>query len=798
MLGPVKTAVRSLLRRPAVAVVAVVSLAVGIGVNTAVFSIVDALFLRPPAIQNPENLVYVIGHFKDSGDAIFDWSDYKEITAQTSAFSGVTAYMRRGGEWRNGDEMTMLLVHCIADNYFDLLGVKPALGRIPEPGRDYSGDSEPPLILTNWFWRERMGGRADIIGQPMQFRDHVFRVAAVLPPGFQGVDSMGFAHVWIPAGSWARFWKSDLERGGGQFEVLGRLRHGATIEQAQAQLDLVARRIEANDSRVPKGRGFVARSIGRQFRERLLPGVLIMAVVALVLLVACANVAAVLLAHAEARRREIGVRLALGAGHFALLRQFLTESAVLACVGAVAGLLLGSWLITLAPVLAPPSDVPIKFDFRVDGRLLLFTGAAVLLTLVIFGLAPLIYSMRVSLLEALAGSRSVGRSSRSIARFGFVAAQVALSVVLVAGAVVLMRALADARDIYPGYDTSRPLALVFASLDGSGGKRPETVVYNEAVSRMMAIGGVETVTYARHLPLVDSGSGAYISVIPQGAPADATPPRVYFNLVGPRFFETLGVRMTSGRPFADSDHHGGAPVAIVNAEAARRFWPGQDARGKTLRIRDQQYEVVGVAANGRIASLYETPAPAIFLPASRIEWGETILIARTKVDPAAVLKEVAKTAGRTTGLRVYMSMTLRTLMKDALYRDWVPTVLGCALAVIGLLLAAGGLYGAISYATQRRMSEFGVRIAVGARAGQIGSLVLKQAAWICCTGIPAGVVLFAATFRYYGATLLRNRPLDTISLVVATAVTIAVVLLGAIVPAVRAAKLDPVQVLRSE
>jgi predicted permease len=781
-----------------VTVVAVVSLAVGIGVNSAVFSIVDALFLRPPAIRNPDNLVYVIGHFKDSGDAIFDWSDYQEITAQNTAFSGVTGYMRRGGEWRNGDEMTMLLVHCVADNYFDLLGVRPAFGQIPEAGHDYSADAEPPLILTNWFWRERMGGRPDVIGQRMQFRDHVFRIAAVLPPGFQGVDTLGFAHVWIPAGSWARFWKNDLERGGGQFEVLGRLRQGATIEQAQAQLDLVARRIEANDSRVPKGRGFVARSIGRQFRERLLPGVLIMAVVALVLLVACANVAAVLLAHAEARRREIGVRLALGAGRFALLRQFLTESTVLAFTGAAAGLLLGSWLITLAPALAPPSDVPIKFDFRVDLRLLIFTAGAVLVTLLIFGLAPLAYSLRVSLLEALAGSRTAGRNSRSVARFGFVAAQVALSVVLVAGAFVLMRGLADARDIYPGYDSSRPLALVFASLDGTGGKRPETTVYDEAAARMQSAGGVETVTYARHLPLVDSGSGAYLSVVPQGAAADATPPRIYFNLVGPRFFEILGVRMTSGRRFTDSDHHGGAAATIVNAEAARRFWPGQDALGKTLRIHDQQYEVVGVATNGRIASLYETPAPAIFLPACRLEWGETIFIARTKADPAAVLKEIAKAAGRTTGLRVYASTTLRTLMKDALHADWVPTVLGCALASIGLLLAAGGLYGTISYATQMRMSEFGVRVAVGARARQIGSLVLKQAVWICCAGVPTGVVLFVAAYRYYGAMLLRNRPLDLVSVVIGAAVAVAVVLAGALVPALRASRLDPLQVLRSE
>lgn len=459
------------------------------------------------------------------------------------------------------------------------------------------------------------------------------------------------------------------------------------------------------------------------------------------------------------------------------------------------GLLLAAWLIAVVPVLSPPSPFPISFDFRIDMRMLLFTATAVIATVFIFGLVPLVYSLRVSLLDALAGARTAGRAPGSIARYAFVAAQVALSLVIVAGAVVLAQALADARAIYPGYDASRPLALIFANKDGD---RPENSVYEDAAAGLASLSGVEAVTYARHLPLVDSGSGAAVGVIPQGAAPDAAPLQVYFNLIGPRFFEVLGTRMKSGRPFADSDHHGGAPVVIVNAEAARRFWPGRDPLGKTLRVRDQSYEVIGVATDGRNHSLYEPPAPVIFLPASRMEWGETILIARTKVDPASVLKELARAAGRTPGLRVYESMTLRTLMKDALYRDWIPTVLGSGLAALGLLLAVGGLYGAISYAAQRRMSEFGVRLAVGARSAQIGVLVLKQAGLICCAGVPIGVGLFAAAYRYYGATLLRNRPLDATAIAVGSAVTILVVLSGAIVPAIRAARLDPVQVLRAE
>lgn len=307
MFSSLRIAIRSLARRPAVVIVATISLAVGIGVNSAVFSIVDAVFLRPPAVSDPGSLVEVAGDFKDSGSTILDWSDCQAIAEQIAAFSAVTVSMGRGGLWRNGNEMTLLLVNAVGDNYFDMLGVKPVLGRLPAPGHDYAAESEPPIVLAYWLWRERMGGRPDVIGQRMEFRDHLWRVAAVLPPQFRGLSAMGQRHVWIPVSSWARYFRGDMERGGGQFEAVARLRPGATIEQAQAQLEPLARRIEASDSRVAKGRRLVASSIAREMRESLRPGVVVMAVVALVLLVACANVAAVLLAHAEARRREIGL-----------------------------------------------------------------------------------------------------------------------------------------------------------------------------------------------------------------------------------------------------------------------------------------------------------------------------------------------------------------------------------------------------------------------------------------------------------------------------------------------------------
>ncbi len=798
MFASVRIAVRSLARRPAVALVAIASLAVGIGVNSAVFSIVDALFLRPPAITNPENLVQIYGMFKATGRfGALDWADYETIASQTPAFSDVTTTMGRGGLWRHGDESTLLLVDAVGDNYFRMLGVKPLLGAIPDP-KTIASESEPPIILTYWFWRERTGGRAEVIGERMEFRDHLWRIAAVLPPAFRGLNPMGMRHVWIGATSWSRYFREDLERGNGQFEVVARLQPGVSLEQAQAQLDTLAKGIESSDSRVAKGLSFSASSVARDMRDRLKPGAFVLAVVALVLLIACANVAAVLLAHAEARRREIGLRLTLGAGRLALIRQFLTESAVLAVLGAGVGLLLSSWLLNLVPVLAPPNGFPMNFDFRIDARLLLFTAASVAATLVIFGFAPLAYALRVPLLEAISGSRSVGRTQRSISRYALVTVQISLSVVLVGSAVVLMRSLLDAGQIYPGYDTSRPLALVWGYRTEAPSGKSEDAIFSEAADRIAAAGGVEAVTYARHLALVGSGSGASVSATPEGWPAGTPAPRVYFNLVGPRFFEVVGARISGGRAFADSDHNGGAPVTVISAEAARRFWPGQNPLGKTLTLWKEQYQVVGVATDGRISGIHETPTPVLYIPFSRRQWGETILIARTKADPASILKVLAKTAAQTPGLRVYQSMTLRALLKDALYMDWIPTVLGGLLAAVGILLAAGGLYGAVSYATERRLSEFGVRMAVGARGSQIAKLVLLNAARLCAAGIPVGIGLFVVLYRYLSSVLLRGRPLDPFAIATGVAITLTVVLAGAVLPAMRAARLDPIDVLRAE
>ncbi len=795
MFSSVRIAIRSLVRRPAVVVVAVTSLAVGIGLNSAVFSIVDAVFLRPPAVTDPKSLVEITGSFKDSGTTILDWPDCVAITEQAPAFSAVTASMGRGGLWRNGDESTLLLVDAVGDNYFEMLGVKPILGRLPDPKRAAS-DPEPPLVLTHWFWQERMGGRTDVIGERMEFRDHVWRIAAVLPPEFRGLSSLGQRHIWITNTAWARYFRNDLERGSGQYYAIARLRPGATIEQAQAQLEAVARRIEANDSRVPKGRRLVASSLSAGMRSRLRPGVLVMGIVALVLLVACANVAGVLLAHAESRRREIGLRLSLGASRLALVRQFLVESALLAVAGAGLGLVLASWLIKAVPAFTPPYPVPVHFDFLMHERLLLFTAACVLITLVIFGLAPLGYAMRVSLAETIVGARTTGRTRRSGMRYAMVTLQVALSVVLVGGAVVFVRALGEARDIYPGFDASRPLALVWASFTGES--KSDDQVYREAVARLQRAGGVEAVTYARHLPLVGSGSGASISVVPEGAAPDAPAPRVYFNLVGPKFFEVTGARLVSGRAFMDSDHNSGPAVAIVNAEAARRFWPNQNALGKLLRIRNDAYQVIGIAADGRISDIHERIAPVVYLPASRMKWGETIFIARTKPDPSVIVKELARSVNQVPGLRVYQSSTLRAIVKEALYTDWIPTVLGGMLAVVGLLLAAGGLYGAVSHATERRRSEFGVRMAVGAKARDVAGLVVRQAALFCVAGVPLGAGLFIAAYRYYGASLLHDRPLDLFAICSGAIIAVTAVLGGAVLPAIRASRLDPVEVLRAE
>lgn len=801
MLGSLRIAVRSLARRPAISLVAVISLAVGIGVNSAVFSVVDA-FLRPPAVNDPYGLVTIAAHFRDSGSTIISWPDYEDIRSGTSAFSEVAAYSQRGASFRSGDENVHLRLTVASDNYFAVIGLRPMLGNVPGPNHDYAADPEPPVIVSYGFWQKRLGGKADVVGQRLELTRRFFRVAAVLPAEFRGFETTGVTDLWMPIGSWTKAFRAkvELQRGNGQFEAIGRLRAGTTLRQAQAQLDLLAKRIESENSVVPRGRALVVHSLGEELHQRFLPGILVLATVGLVLLAACANVASVLLVHADARRREIGIRIAVGASRVALTRQFLLESSTLAAAGAGCGLLLARWLLAIIPALSPPSPFPITLDMRFDHRLLLFTTAASVMAVVLFGVAPILYSLRTQVAAAIGASdRGAIGTPRAWLRGALVTTQIAISIVLVGGAAVLLGQLAEARKIYTGLDSARPMVLAHAGIEQSGTDMIQP--FQSAADRLAAIPGVAAVTYARHVPLWASGSGASVSVLPGGASADAVPMRVGFNLTGPRYFETVGAKILRGRSFSDAECRTGTRSAILNATGAARFFGNEDPIGKLVRLareNGQAYQVVGIVADDRNSSIHETPKPYVYFPFAAMRWGEATMLTVTNGSAGPVLKDVTRAIQSTGELRVEDATTLETHLSDALYQDWMPTVLGTALASIGLILAAGGLYGAVSYAANRRRREFGVRLAMGARAGQIGALVLRQAILLCAFGVSLGGAAFALAWRHFGPTLLGGKPLDLAALGMAGVVTIAVVLAGALLPVIRAARVDPVEVLRSE
>jgi len=793
ILPSVRIAIRTLARRPAITAVAVLSLAVGIGVNSAIFSVVDTLLFREPPVRDPHSLIDIAGQFRDSGFTVLSWPDVEAIRTQTAAFSEVTAFQDRGALYRNGDERTDLLAKVVADNFFTMLDVRPQLGRFPDAGRDYSADSEPPVVISNGFWRNRLGGRSDIIGQPLVLTYRHFRVAAVLPPGFQGFSLDPYDYeIWFPVGSWTKAMGEPLTRGAGQYEVIARLQPGVTIQQAQAQLDALAKHIEESDSRVPKGRRLAALSADEKIRGRAKTGALVLGTVALVLLTACANVAGVMLVFAESRRREIGIRLAVGASRVALTKQLLVESVVLAAAGLGCGLLLADWILSAAPALAPPSPYPLLVDLRLDGRMFGFAIASTLATVVVFGIAPLAHVLRTSVSEALLTARAVG-PTRSFTRAAFVCAQLAMSVFLVAGAACLARTLFDSRGIYAGFDPHKRMAIISAAVQKRGA---ESEVFAKAAQRIESLPGVEAVTYARHLPLWGSGSGASLEATPIASPMGAT--QVYFDLVGPRYFETVGARLSRGRTFTDSDHRSAAAVAILNETAARRFWPAQDALGKTLRIGGAVYEVVGVAADGRVSDLHEDAKSAVFLPASRMEWGETMFLITARSDPGPLMKGISRAVTQTGEMDIEESGTLDALMTGELWKDWAPTVLGVALAAIGVLLAAGGLYGAIAFATERRFSEFGIRIAMGASRSHVRWIVVRRALLLCAVGSPLGALAFRVAWRYLAPLLARGRGFDFVPVGIGIAVAAAIAVTGALLPASRAARVDPVAALRAE
>ena len=814
-----RLAARSMVKSPGFASVAILSLALGIGANTTIFSLLNALLLRPLPGREPERLATV--YTSDYSGPLYgasSYPDYLDFRSQSEVFDGLAAYtiqplvLSDAGESRRG------LAQLVSGNFFDVLGVKAAYGR-PVLAAEETPGQHPIAVLSDSAWRSRFGASPAVVGRPIALNGRPYMVVGVAPAGFTGLFRGVSVDVFVPLAMRTALTGEALDqRGDRGLMLIGRLRPGTRIEDARANLALIGRQLHASHRETWTNRLGEPRivSVLPEEASRLLPQTrgpisaflaLLLGAVGLVLLLACSNVANLLLARANARRREIALRVALGARRFPLVRQLLTESLLLAGAAGVLGVALAAWSLRLILAFRPPLPFSLALGLELDPRVLLFALLVSLATGIVFGLVPALRASRSDPIEALKAGAPGSFARRGFALGdGLVIAQVAGSLVLLIGAGLSLRSLSRAEAIDPGFD---PNGVLVFSIDlgaqGYDAARGQAL-YAELQERLGRAPGVESASLASVLPLSLGGERRGLRI--EGyTPGPGEDMEVHSTFVGPGYFETLRTSLARGRGFAPTDARGAAPVVIVNEAFVRRYWPGRDGLGERLIVswrvgdhfEDLPLEVVGVARDGKYTSLGERPLPFVFYPHRQLYREQMSVVVRATGDPAALVPVARReVAALDPSLPVYDVKTLAAHLGTALFPVRVAATLLGLTGALAVLLAAIGLYGVLAYAVTLRTREIGVRVALGARRADVLSLVVGRGLRLAGLGLASGLVIAFGVTRFLSFLLYGISPLDPPTFASLSALLIGVAIAAAWVPARRAARLDPIVALREE
>ena len=827
LLLDLRLGLRQIARRPGFTAAIVLSLGLGIGANSAVFSLVDATLLRPLPVPEPDRLVAIYttrpGPAAPGGFSVPDFEDYREAL-RGEAFTELMGY--GGVPFSLAGERAAELVWAerVTEGYFTGLGVEAAAGRLFGPG-DLADDPARRLaVLAHGLWRDRFGGDPAVVGRTVQLNGHDYTVVGVAEEGFSGVKFLGFApEVWVPVGAHAAVDPGSEgmleDRGWRALQLYGRLAPGVALESAAAAIDAVALRLAADHPEVEPGTRvhlLPGRTKTEPFFHVQLGGVLplaaavSMAAVLMVLLVACANVANLLLARAAHRRGEMAVRSALGGGRWRLARQLLAEALLLGAGGGLAGWVLGGWFSELFLLGNPQLDFGIDYGVAMDRRVLLFTLAVSLVTVAVFALVPALRGARLDPAAALGGTRVVdpggrgrfGRRGRFGARGLLVAGQVALSLALLVAAGLFLRSLGRARAIDPGFRSDG--LLVVAVNPGVLGYGPEDGrrLYRELHRRVAALPGVEAATLASPLPL--DAFSTTVAVEPDGyeVPADESPPRVFASAVAPGYFEALGTRLERGRAFDAGDGREAPRVAVVNHAFAERFWPGAEAVGKRFRLGDPErtpVTVVGVAADGKYLTLAEAPRPYLYFPLDQRYQSQARVVLRARGDPAALIPAVeAEVRWLDPDLPVYGAKTGAAHLHRSLAAHQGLVAITGFFGVLAALLSAIGVFGVMSYFVSQRTREIGIRMALGAARRDVLRMILRRGLAQTLVGVAAGLALALAAGQRLSGLLLDVSARDPLTFTLVPLGVAAVALLAAFLPARRASRAEPLAALRHE
>ncbi len=814
----IRFSIRMLLKSPAFTAIAILTLALGIGANTAIFSIANVFLFRPLPVKDADRLVAIGVQSSPTSEpyqaSYLDFLDYKQAPVFTDMTAFVLDLVGIGADGR----ADRTIVAEVPSNFFTMFGIRPAIGRLIVPGEGDQPKAGNVVVLGYSYWQRRFAGNPNVVGRSISFDGHDVTVIGVAEKKFHGPYAIVEMDAYAPIGmhdistSDAGFFTDRSQR---ELHILATLKPGVTTSQAEVALQVIATRLSDQFPQTNHGQ------VVRVFPERIarpetgsaaslpLVATVFLALVALVLMVACINVANLLLARASARQREIAIRASMGATRFRLIRQMLTESILLAVAGGAAGAVLGMWVCSALERLRPLGDFPLRFGFSFDWRVFGYVAGVAAASGILAGLAPALRTSRTNLNETLreGGRGLIGEGGRRhILRNSLVIAQVAGSIIVLVAAGLFVRSLTNAESVDLGYDPHNVLNVgINPALQNYDRPRAEAF-YRELLRRAKTMPGVESATFAYSVPLSYYSTGGAIHAEGQVLGRDERAPGGQRNIVGPEYFATMRTPILSGRGFTEADAQSSPLVAVVNETMARHLWPNQDPIGHRFsydgeKKKDALVTIVGVARNAKNNDLIDTPGLFFYVPITQEYNATHVLQLRTSVPPETLILPVeALVREFDQNLPLFDVMTMEKSLTGAngffLYK--MGAAFAGTLGALGLLLAVVGVYGVVSYGATRRTHEIGIRMALGAQPGSVFGLVLRQAAILVSSGIAIGLLAALGVTKLLSSLLVGVTSYDPLTFAAVAFLLILAAFVACYIPAHRAMRVDPMEALRYE
>jgi len=813
LLKDIRYAFRGLTKRPGFVAVAVITLSLGIGANTAIFSLVNTVLLRSLPVDKPEEIVSVSVRGKDDTMQAFSYPNYVDFRDQNQTLSGLLVYRFAPLSMSRSGNNERIWGYEVSGNYFDVLGVKAIRGRTFAPEEDRTKLTHPVIVVSYDSWQRRFGGDPDLVGKEVQLNNHPFKVIGIAPAGFKGTELIYSPEIWVPAHmmEWVEPGATWLDsRKSNNFFGVGRLKPGVSPRQAELSLNMLA--MQLGKLYPNEDEGISIKIVPTGFILPELRGAVVsftwilMGSVALVLLVTCTNLAGLLLARATDRRREIAIRLAMGANRIRLIRQLLTESILLSIIGGLGGLFLAIWIIRSLLAFKPPLDFPLSMDVGIDWRVLLFSMGISLITGAVFGLAPALQATRPSLLGSLKDNAAQGGASRSRLRSTLVVAQIALSLVVLIAAGLVVRTLQHLQTMNPGFNTNNGLMMSFdlglQGYDEAHGQQ----FYRDVTARVQSMPGVQSAAVVNWVPLSLNYNSNTVYVEGHETQRGANVPQALTANVTPRYFGTMGTPILQGREFTEQDAEKSEAVAVVNETFVRRLLPfvssDADALNRRFSFRGPEgpfIRIVGVAGDGKYFNIAEEPRPFAWTPLAQDYSSNGALVVRTTSTPTSIFGNVRREIQAVDpNLPLFDVKTFTEHMRLSLFPARIAaTVLG-VFGLVALLLSAIGIYGITSYAVAQRTREIGIRMALGAQLGDVLKLVLSHGVKLTIIGVAIGLLGAYLVTRAITSVLYGVSATDPLTFVAVSLLLVFVALLACYVPAKKATKVDPLVALRYE